>query len=89
MSQNYTPIEHESGPFKTFDLGLAVSLITLGFELSGMERANAKRFLFVFNQSNEKLREAVNAYVADQLELRARSYFDNLRAVKNRLHDAS
>jgi hypothetical protein len=88
MSNNYTKNKSSSPCFETYDLGLTAALITHGYELSSMDKSNPKRVLFTFRQDN-KLHEIVGAYDADRLQLKARSYFNNLRAVKNRLHDAS
>jgi len=93
MSTNYTTnnkelVTTEQGGFATYDLGLAAALITKGFELGGMDRSNPRRVLFSFGPEDDQLKSVVNAYLTDRLNLQARSYFDNLRAVKNRLHDA-
>jgi hypothetical protein len=70
----------------TYDLGVAAALLCLGYELLSLNRANARKVLFVFKQE-EKIDDVANSYVADRLELNARAFFDQLRALKNRLYN--
>ncbi|MCE9643077.1 MAG: DUF5659 domain-containing protein [Candidatus Andersenbacteria bacterium] len=87
MQSNYITNETNSR-FSTYDLGLAAALITHGFELAEMDRANPKRVLFTFQRSHSELEKTINEYLTDQLRLPARRFFDDVRALKNRLHDA-
>ena len=68
-----------------FDLGLVAALISFGFELAGTTRDASGRMNFVFFQS-DKLDRAVSAYWADTLEVKARSYSDNIKALKSRIY---
>lgn len=69
----------------TYDLGVAAALLCSGYELSSIDRTNPRRSLFVFRHS-AKIDETANAYIADRLKLKARSFFDQLKALKNRLY---
>ncbi len=69
----------------TYDLGVAAALLCLGYELYSLDRANPRRVLFIFRHS-EKIDDTANAYIADRLELNARAFFDQLKALKNRLY---
>ena len=69
----------------TYDLGVSTALLCAGFELLALNRNNPRKVLFIFRRE-ENIDETANAYFADQLKLNARSYFDQLRALKNRLY---
>jgi hypothetical protein len=69
----------------TYDLGVSTALLCAGFELLALNRNNSRKVLFIFRRE-ENIDETANAYFADQLKLNARSYFDQLRALKNRLY---
>lgn len=68
------------------DLGLASLLVTLQFQLVGLERANEKRIYFVFKQA-EGIEEAIDSYWQDrQIPVRIQSLFNNQKSLKNRLY---
>jgi hypothetical protein len=71
--------------FTTYDLGVAAALSCRGFELLVLDRANPKKALFTFRRESD-IDEVANAYFADRLELNARAFFDQLKALKNRLY---
>ena len=66
----------------TFDLGAAAALVSAGFQLALLDKTNSRKVQFAF------LRQArvVDDYWADRLEVKARSFFDNLKMLKNRLY---
>lgn len=79
------PIDDPSLIFSTYDLGMSAALMCLGFKLEHLNRGNPNKALFVFKK--EKNIEAIaNKYFTDQLEVKARSFFDHLKALKNRLY---
>ena len=69
----------------TYDLGVSTALLCAGFELLALNRNNPRKVLFIFRRE-ENIDETANAYFADQLKLNARAYFDQLKALKNRLY---
>jgi len=69
----------------TYDLGVATALLCAGFELRSLDKANPRKALFVFRKART-IDGTANAYFADQLKLNARSFFDQLKALKNRLY---
>lgn len=71
--------------FNTYDLGVSSALLCAGFELVSVEKDNPRRALFVFKKS-VGIEETANNYFADKLELRARSFFDAIKALKNKLY---
>jgi len=71
--------------FLTFDLGLASSLISLGYELWNLEKTNPKKVQFIFKRG-KGIDIAINDYWADRLKINARTLFDNQKMLKNRLY---
>ena len=81
QQKNYLPDE----VFTNYDLGLSSALQCVGFDLLDLDRSNSRKTLFVFRRERN-IEQVANQYFADQLEVKARSYFDTLRALKNRLY---
>lgn len=71
--------------FLTFDLGLASSLVSLGYELWNLEKSNPKKVQFIFKRA-EGIDLAVNDYWQDRLKINARTLFDNQKMLKNRIY---
>lgn len=81
----YVPINDPTLIFTTYDLGVSTALLCLGFEILSIEKHNPKKALFVFKKE-DGIEDFANQYFSDRLELRARSYFDHLKALKNQLY---
>ena len=79
------PLDDNAHFFYSFDLGLATALITAGFSLISLERENLRKAQFVFRRG-DGMDDVVDAYWADNLEVKARRYFDTLKMLKNRLY---
>lgn len=71
--------------YKTYDLGVSAALLCEDFELFSVEKENPRKALFVFKREDE-IEETANRYFSDRLEVKARSYFDHLKALKNKLY---
>ena len=71
--------------FTTYDLGVAAALLCSDFELLALDRANRRKVLFIFCRA-PRIDGTANAYFADRLELNARAFFDQLKALKSRLY---
>lgn len=68
------------------DLGLASLLVTLQFELVGLERANEKRINFLFVQA-EGIEKNISDYWAGvEISVSVQSLFNNQKLLKNRLY---
>ena len=80
----YVPLEGDE-VFATFDLGCSAALITAGFELLTLDKANLRKVQFVFRRK-VGIEKIVDDYWADRLEVRARSFFDNVKMLKNRIY---
>jgi Domain of unknown function (DUF5659) len=71
--------------FTTYDLGLVTALITVGYKLKVFDRSNGRRVLFVL-EHRKGIEIASNRFFSDELKVKARSYFDNLKAIKTKLY---
>lgn len=79
------PLNDPAYVWTTYDLGVSTALLCAGFELLSLNRSNPRKVLFIFRRE-ESIDETANAYFANQLTLNVRSFFDQLRALKNRLY---
>lgn len=70
--------------YTLYDLGCSAALLCVGFELQSVKKDNPHKSLFVFTRTNE-LEKAVDRYFANRLEVKARSFFDNIKALKSML----
>lgn len=70
---------------RTHDLGLAAALVSCGFKLRATNRDINGRFYFAFRQTSN-LTEAIDEYWADTLNVRARTYNDNIKMLKSRIY---
>lgn len=77
--------EDNSNFFYTFDLGLSAALVSVGFSLVSLDRENLRKVQFVFRRG-DGMDDVIDAYWADRLEVKARTYFDATKMLKNRLY---
>jgi len=71
--------------FSTFDLGLAATLVTLGYELLELDKTNPKKVRFVFRQE-KGIEQAMLNYWKDKIKLPAQTLFNNQKMLKNRIY---
>jgi hypothetical protein len=71
--------------FTNYDLGVSAALLCAGFELLSVDKENPRKALFVFRKQ-AGIEDIANRYFADRLEVKARSFFDHLKALKNKLY---
>jgi hypothetical protein len=83
-TETYTP---QDELFCTYDLGLACALITLNYEFKGISRDNPSKAEFTF-KTHSSLNDVVQKYWLKQLDLDTRTYYDNLKMLKNQLHSS-
>lgn len=77
----------DSTVYTTYDLGASAALLASGYKLKELGRSHNRRALFVFEYKDD-IEVAVNRYFADELKVKARSYFDSLKALKSKLYSA-
>ena len=85
MKSKKVSISDPSSVFTNYDLGCSTALLCADFELLKIEKDNPKKALFIFRKQSG-IEETANQYIADRLEVKARSYFDHLKALKNKLY---
>jgi len=71
--------------FATFDLGCSAALVSAGFALVKVDKSNPRKAQFVFTDTGS-IAETIEQYWSDQLTVNARTYFDNIKMLKNRLY---
>ena len=81
----YIPLDDPSAVFTTYDLGVSTALLCAGFQLLSMDKKNVRKALFVFKK-DDGIEDVADRYFSDRLEVKARSFFDHLKALKNKLY---
>jgi len=71
--------------FHSFDMGLCSALICAGFELISLDKTNPRKVQFIFKRE-VGIEKVVDEYWADHLKVKARTYFDNIKMLKNRIY---
>ena len=82
----YIPLDDPSVVFTTYDLGVSTALLCAGFVLLSVDKKdNPRKALFIFKKE-DGIEDVADRYFSDRLEVKARSFFDNLKALKNQLY---
>lgn len=81
----WVPVDDPSLVFTTYDLGVSTALLCAGFELLSVDKENPRKALFVFSKA-DGIECVTDQYFSDRLEVKARSFFDHLKALKNMLY---
>ncbi|MCK9437900.1 MAG: DUF5659 domain-containing protein [Synergistaceae bacterium] len=71
--------------FSTFDLGLATVLVTLGYELTRLDRSNPRKVEFIFEQ-DKTIEKIVADYFNDKIKLPAQKLFNTQKSLKTRIY---
>ncbi len=77
--------DDEASVFTTYDLGVSAALLCLGYKLIRLDRDDPRKALFVFRKDAD-IDAYANQYFSDQLKVKARSFFDSIKALKNKLY---
>jgi hypothetical protein len=77
--------DDEASVFTTYDLGVSAALLCLGYKLIRLDRDDPRKALFVFRKEKD-IDTYANQYFSDQLKVKARSFFDSIKALKNKLY---
>jgi hypothetical protein len=72
--------------FKTADLPLAAALCVAGFIVEEMERSDARRSIFIFENSAE-LQEQIRRYWRGAILVEPQAYFSQCKALKARIYE--
>lgn len=82
----HIPLNDPSSVFTTYDLGVSTALLCAGFELLSVDKNdNPRKALFIFKKE-DGVEDVTDRYFSDRLEVKARSFFDHLKALKNKLY---
>lgn len=73
--------------YSTFDLGCASALVSSGFKIVSLEKSNPKKVQLVFRRE-AGIEKVADDYFADRLEIKARSFFDEIKSIKSRLYSS-
>lgn len=84
---NNNLLEDQKNHFQTFDLGCSAALVSAGFELVSLDKENPRKVLFVFEEK-VGIEEAINDYFSGRLMVDARTLFDNIKMLKNRIYSS-
>ena len=79
-------MKDEKENIEVSDLGLASLLVTLHFELVGMERANEKRINFLFVQASGIEKIISDYWAGVEVSVSVQGLFNNQKLLKNRLY---
>lgn len=80
----YIPPEDDE-IFATFDLACASAVITAGFKLLTLDRINPRKVRFIFRRETG-IEKVADDFWSDRLEQKSRSFWDNIKNLKNRLY---
>jgi hypothetical protein len=80
----YIPLEGDT-VFAVNDLGCAAALATADFELLTLDRENPHKVKFVFRRE-VGIEKVADDFWSDRLEQKSRSFWDNIKNLKNRLY---
>lgn len=78
-------MEVAESTWETYDLGCSAALVSIGFELVSLAKDNPRKAQFIFRRRDDIQRAADN-YWADRFDVNARTLFDNIKMLKNRLY---
>ncbi len=84
-NHNNITLDKDTQYLHTFDLGVAASLFTGGFELISLDKTNPRKVQFIFRRK-VGIEMVVDNYWSDHFEVKARTFFDNLKMLKNRIY---
>lgn len=73
--------------FSTFDLACSAALLSVGFDLVSLDKQNPRKVLFIFAKK-AGIDQAVNDYFSGKLKVGARTLFDNIKMLKNRIYSS-
>jgi hypothetical protein len=78
-------MEEESHTTSIRDLGVVAALVTCNFEIIFTHKDDKGRVHFVFEET-AALARTVEDYYADNLQVKARKFFDNTKMLKARIY---
>ena len=80
----YIPLEGDE-VMAVSDLGCAAALVTASFDLLTLDRVNPRKVRFIFRRV-VGIEKVADDFWSDRLEQKSRSFWDNIKNLKNRLY---
>lgn len=80
----YIPLEGDE-IMAVADLGCAAALVTADFDLLTLDRASPRKVRFIFRRKIG-IEKVADDFWSDRLEQKSRSFWDNVKNLKNRLY---
>jgi len=71
--------------YTSSDLGCCSALITAGYELEKLDKTNPRKTVFLIVR-DEGIDDTVNRFWANQLQVDARTFFENIKMLKSRIY---
>ena len=77
-----------SNYYNTYDLGVAAALSVLGFEIAEVDKTDPQKVQFFFKPDGRKgnIEDVANTYFNQSLEVSARKFFNEIKALKSRIY---
>ncbi len=76
---------NEQSSLQTTDLALAAALQAAGVKLVSVDKTNRRRAVFVYQNSHD-VQQLINNFWSGDLLLDARTYFESIKKIKDRLY---
>jgi len=83
----YIPLDDTENYFYSTDLGITATLISIGYELVSLDTENSQKVVFIIKKQ-PNIDERINEYFSNQLMVPARSFFENVKMLKNRIYNS-
>ncbi len=85
LQSNENYLTNPQDYFCSFDLGCCAALLSIGYELETLNKDNPRKVAFILKRANG-IDIAINNYWSSDLKVDARTYFDNIKMLKNRIY---
>ena len=74
--------------FETSDLSLATTLLCYGFKLTGTNKQDPKRIIFLFDKTGELylIDDVIKAYFAKQTSVEPSYFFSQIKFLKSQIY---
>ncbi|HRZ29475.1 MAG TPA: DUF5659 domain-containing protein [Candidatus Paceibacterota bacterium] len=83
----YIPLNDTENYFYSTDLGLVASLLSIGFELTSIDKEHPSKALFIIKKEYD-IEDTIDEYFSGQLMVPARVLFDKIELLKSMIHNS-
>ena len=85
MTNNEIEYIESAQSYSSHDIGLTAALLSSGYEMLAMDKTDRARARFVLRRT-PGIDSSINDYWGGKLSVDARTFFDTLKMLKNRLY---